>query len=65
MTNESTQEPTVADLLQRIDQLEAKLIPPPKPDLNELLRDMVDKKLSRNRIDVMLDVRSIADKKEK
>lgn len=40
MSTEQKQ-PTMTDLMKRIDELEQKLAPPPKPDMNQLLRQQI------------------------
>ncbi len=41
-------EPTIGDLLERIDQLERRLAPEPPPSLNDLLREQANEHRSRN-----------------
>lgn len=45
-------EPTIADLLDRIDALERKLAPEPPPSLNDLLRKQANDHRARSTLTV-------------
>lgn len=48
-------EPTIGDLLERIDQLERKLAPEPPPSLSDLLREQANEQRAKNTLTLMLD----------
>lgn len=40
---------TMRDLMNRIDQMEAKIVQPPKPSFNDLLRERAKETVGKNR----------------
>lgn len=48
-------EPTLKDLIDRIDQFETKLVAPDPPDMNKSLRSEIDRMKKRNTFTVDID----------